>query len=132
MLTKHGATIGDLGFLNDEGLLTIVGRKNNMIISGGQNVYPEAVEKIMKDLPIVKEAVLLGIPDDHWGQKVIALIQWKEKSSGNLQRLKAHCRKHLAIYKRPRKYYSVEQLPYTATGKIARKEIETNWARWIK
>ncbi|MBO1001739.1 AMP-binding protein [Pseudogracilibacillus auburnensis] len=132
VLTKYGATIGDLGFLNEEGLLTIIGRKNNMIISGGQNIYPEEVEKILKDVPNVKEAVIIGMEDEHWGQKVIALIEWKEKSPDNLKRLKAHCRKNVAIYKRPRKYYSVTGLPYTPTGKIARNKIIANLTGWIQ
>lgn len=132
VLTPYGATIGDLGYLNEEGVLTIIGRKNNMIISGGQNIYPEEVEKILKDVPSVKEAVVIGITDNHWGQKVIALIEWKNNNSEHLKRLKAHCRKQLAIYKRPRKYYSVTALPYTETGKIARRQIEKNLTRWIQ
>lgn len=132
VLTKYGATIGDLGFLNEEGILTIVGRKNNMIITGGQNVYPEEVEKVMKDLPFVKEAVVIGISHLHWGEQVIALIEWQEENSDNLKRLKVHCREHLAIYKRPRKYYVVQNLPYTPTGKIARKEIVQHISRWTQ
>lgn len=131
VLTPYGATIGDLGFLNDEGALTIIGRQNNMIISGGQNIYPEEVEKIIKNIPSVKEAVVIGIKDVHWGQKIIALIEWKDSNPDNLKQLKAHCRKHLSIYKRPRKYYSVSNLPYTETGKIARSQIEKNLLRWI-
>ncbi|MEI3611484.1 AMP-binding protein [Pseudogracilibacillus sp. SO30301A] len=131
VLTKHGATIGDIGFINEAGLLTIVGRKNNMIISGAHNIYPEEIEKIMKDVPFVKEAVVIGVSDARWGQKVIALIQWKENGQHNLSLLKAHCRKNLAIYKRPRKYYIAETFPYTTTGKIARNEIEANISRWM-
>ncbi|WP_194165607.1 AMP-binding protein [Oceanobacillus sp. CFH 90083] len=131
VLTPYGASIGDLGFLNEEGILTIIGRKNNMMISGGQNIYPEEIEKIIKDVPNVKDAVVIGINDIHWGQKAVALIEWKQDSPGNLKQIKAHCRKQLAIYKRPQKYYEVNDLPYTKTGKIARSTIEKNLSRWI-
>ncbi|GIO22760.1 AMP-binding protein [Oceanobacillus sp. J11TS1] len=132
VLTQYGATIDDLGFLNEEGVLTIIGRKNNMIISGGQNIYPEEVEKIIKDFPDVKEVIVIGMDDEHWGQKVVALIEWKNSNPDNLKQLKAHCRKQLAIYKRPRKYYTVTDLPYTKTGKIARNTIEKNLTEWIQ
>lgn len=131
VLTPYGATIGDLGFLNEAGVLSLVGRKNNMIISGGQNIYPEEVEKTIKDVPHVKDAVVIGVHDQYWGQKVIALIEWKNNKPEMIKQLKAHCRKHLAIYKRPRKYYSVQGLPYTKTGKIARSSIEKNLSRWM-
>lgn len=132
VLTKHGANIGDLGFMNDEGLLTIVGREKNMIISGGQNVYPEEVELVIKQSNDVKDVIVLGIDDTHWGQKIIAFIQWKNENLDHIKQLRNHCKTHLSIYKRPRKYYTVKEFPYTRTGKIARKEIETNMTRWIR
>lgn len=132
VLTQHGANIGDLGSMNEEGILTIVGRKENMIITGGLNVYPEEIENVIKQSNDVKDVVVLGIDNAHWGQKVIAIIQWKEKDTTAYKKIRRHCKSHLSIYKRPRKYYMVEEFPYTSTGKIARQEIESNIARWIK
>lgn len=132
VLTKYGANIGDLGFMNDEGVLTIVGREKNMMISGGQNVYPEEVELVIKQSNYVKDVIVLGINDPHWGQKIIAFIQWKNENLANIKQLRNHCKTYLSIYKRPRKYYTVKEFPYTQTGKIARNEIETNMTRWIR
>src|SRR5699024_12274126 len=80
VLTDFGANMEDLGWMNDEGGLTIVGREKNMMISGGLNVFPEEIEKVMTEKDTVKEAIVIGIQDEYWGQKVIALIQWKGKA----------------------------------------------------
>src|SRR5699024_8519457 len=103
VLTKYGATVGDLGFLGDEGILTIVGRDKNMLISGGLNVYPEEVEKVIKEIEAVKEVIVVGIADEYWGQKVVALIKWKHKEQ--LDKIKSHCKAHLATYKCPKEFY---------------------------
>src|SRR5699024_743425 len=104
----------------------------NMMISGGQNVYPEEVELVIKQSNYVKDVIVLGINDPHWGQKIIAFIQWKNENLANIKQLRNHCKTYLSIYKRPRKYYTVKEFPYTRTGKIARNEIETNMTRWIR
>jgi len=128
VLTNYGATVGDLGFLNDEGILTIVGRKKHMLISGGLNVYPEEVEKVIKEIEAVKEVMVVGLADDYWGQKLVALIKWKHQAQSD--RLRSHCKAQLATYKRPKEFYEVDRFPYTPTGKIARKEVEVNIERY--
>lgn len=125
-LTKYGAFIGDVGFLNELGALTIVGRKNNLMITGGHNVYPEEVEQVIKQSPAVKEAVVVGLADQHWGERIVALIEWKDECHPNLASVKNLCKKHLSIYKRPRKYIPVATFPYTHTNKIARQQILDN------
>lgn len=134
VLTKNGVNIGDVGFLNKDGALTIVGRAKHMIIRGGQNVYPEEVEKTIKELNDVDEVVVVGIEDDKWGQTIVALIAWKQGVLENetLAKVKQHVKKHLSPYKRPRHYYSVTEFPYTKTGKVARSEIEANITRWVR
>src|SRR5690625_5689598 len=89
VLTQHGANIGDLGSMNEEGILTIVGRKENMIITGGLNVYPEEIENVIKQSNDVKDVVVLGIDNAHWGQKVIAIIQWKEKDTTAYKKIRS-------------------------------------------
>lgn len=128
VLTKYGASVGDLGFMNDEGVLTVIGRKKHMLISGGLNVYPEEVEKMIKAIEEVREVMVVGIADDYWGQKVVALIKWRHQAQ--LERLKSHCKAQLATYKQPKEFYEVDRFPYTSTGKIARKEVEVNIARY--
>ncbi len=125
-LTEYGAFIGDVGFLNELGALTIVGRKNNLIITGGHNVYPEEVEQVIKQSPAVKEAVVVGLEDQHWGERIVAFIEWKDECNPNLASVKNLCKTHLSIYKRPRKYIPVATFPYTHTNKIARQKIIDN------
>jgi long-chain acyl-CoA synthetase len=116
------ATVGDLAFRDEEGYITLVGRKKNMIISGGLNIYPEEVEAFLRKHPDVYEAAVIGVKDEYWGEKLVALIQWKEGAIGSVTDLKEYCRKHLASYKCPREFYEVTQLPLTSSGKIAREK----------
>lgn len=121
VVTEYGVSVGDVGYLNDAGYLFIVGRKKNMIISGGQNVYPEEIEKVLLALPSVKELAVLGIPHDYWGEQIVAMLSWKEGEGDSLRSLRLYSREHLAIYKRPQRWIVVESFPYTATGKIDRQ-----------
>lgn len=130
-LTKDGAFIGDIGYVNSVGALTVVGRKNNMMIIGGQNVYPEEVERIIKMSNSVKEAIIIGIEDIHWGERMVAFIEWKDGKNHELKRVKSLCKKYLSVYKRPRNYYTVTSFPYTNTGKIARQQIKENIEEWM-
>src|SRR5699024_10692197 len=123
VITPYGATVGDIGFLNEQGVLTIVGRENNMVITGGLNVYPEDIEK-------VKEAVVVGIEDEYWEQKLIAFVQWKKPLP--IEQLKDYCKKQLSNYKIPKQFYEVDEIPYTSSGKVARKEINQQIVRRLK
>jgi long-chain acyl-CoA synthetase len=116
------ATVGDLAFWDEEGYITLVGRKKNMIISGGLNIYPEEVEAHIRKHPDVHEAAVIGVKDQYWGEKLVALIQWKEGAGRSVADLKDYCRKHLASYKCPREFYEVTQMPLTSSGKIAREK----------
>ncbi|WP_077328795.1 AMP-binding protein [Virgibacillus siamensis] len=127
VLTRYGASVGDLGFLNDKGTLSIIGREKNMLISGGLNVYPEEVEKVIKEADAIQEAVVVGCKDDYWGQKIIALIQWKEHNQAF--DLTLHCKSHLATYKIPKEFHHVTTFPYTSSGKIDRKEVQKSIVR---
>lgn len=132
VLTAHGATIGDLGYLDESNYLTVVGRKDNMLIVGGQNVFPEEIEHILKFSTNVQDAVIIGKKDAYWGSKLIAIVQIKEEYDGAIKQLKSLCKIHLPIYKRPRRYIVTASLPYTKTGKIARMKIKENLSRWFK
>ena len=96
------------------------------MITGGHNVYPEEVEQVIKQSPAVKEAVVVGLADQHWGERIVALIEWKDGCNPNLASVKKLCKTHLSIYKRPRKYIPVATFPYTHTNKIARQKIIDN------
>lgn len=125
VLTRSGAKIGDLGYFDENGLLTIIGRKKNMIITGGLNVYPEEVEAVMKEVNEVEEAVVIGIRDEYWGEKVIAFVQWKKGAKEqDLSTIQAHCKQRLTSFKCPKQFFTLKEIPYTSTGKIARKQLE--------
>ncbi|OLO27587.1 4-chlorobenzoate--CoA ligase [Alkalihalophilus pseudofirmus] len=115
---------GDLGFIDEDGDLTVIGRADDMIISGGENIYPELIEKILVEHPKVEEAVIVGEDDERWGQSVVAYIVPTDQSL-SFQELDRFCKyhNHLSSNQRPRRYVFIEMLPRSATGKILRKEL---------
>lgn len=110
--------IGDLGTWDEDEYVTIVGRKNDMIISGGENIHPVQVEEVLNEHPGVADSVVVGAPDEKWGELVVAYVVKKDQSV-TAQDLNRHCMRHpmLARYKRPRYYRFVDSIPLTATGK---------------
>lgn len=118
------ATVGDLAFMDEDGYYTIVGRKHNMIISGGLNVYPEEVENVIVQFSGIMEAAVIGLPDSYWGEKVIAVVSVKENSPMHEDRLLNYCKKFLPNYKCPKQLVVVKEFPYTSSGKIARSELK--------
>lgn len=114
---------GDLGKRDKDGYFYIVGRKKELIISGGENIYPLEIEHVLHDHPAVNENAVVGIPDEKWGEIVVAVISLKPSYSIHENELKNYCRKMLAGYKIPRKIYFIEKLPKNAAGKIDKKKI---------
>ena len=110
---------GDLATWDESGYVTIVGRKDDMIISGGENVHPVQVEEVLNEHPLVRESLVVGAPDEHWGEVVVAYVVPAAESLTAAECDK-HCRAHpmLANFKRPRGYKFVNSLPRTATGKL--------------
>jgi long-chain acyl-CoA synthetase len=112
-------TVGDLGRLDDEGYLYLDGRREDLIISGGVNVYPVEVETALRDHPGVRDVSVFGVADEQWGQRVCAAVVG-DASHDDLRRL---AQERLAPAKRPKDYYRLEELPHTATGKVRRLEL---------
>ncbi|MDI2029577.1 AMP-binding protein [Saccharopolyspora sp. TS4A08] len=110
--------IGDLATWDSQEYVTIVGRKDDMIVSGGENVHPVQVEEVLNEHPGIEDSVVVGIPHERWGQLVVAYVV-PSRSGLSAAECEQHCREHpmLAGYKRPRGYRFVEALPMTATGK---------------
>lgn len=117
------ATVGDLAYLDTEGYITLVGRQNNMIISGGLNIYPEEIEKVLFNLTAIEEISIIGLNDRYWGEKVIAVIKWKDGKKLSNHQLKQYCWEKLASYKCPQLFLEVKNFTYTTSGKIARNEV---------
>ena len=114
---------GDLGYLDADGDLFLVQRRSDLIVSGGENVYPAEVEAALRQHPQVVEACVVGLPDVEWGQRVVAMVQVVEDTAVSAQALITFCRDHLAGYKLPRQIELVTELPLTASGKIGRKQV---------
>ncbi len=110
--------IGDLATWDAEEYVTIVGRKDDMIITGGENVHPVQVEEVLNGLDGVLDSCVVGVPDETWGEQVVAYVR-RADDSVTAAACDDHCRNHpmLAHYKRPRAYRFVDELPMTATGK---------------
>lgn len=119
MLSEGWVHSGDLGVQDADGYVTLAGRKKHMIIRGGENVYPAEVEAILLQAPGVRDGVILGLPDDRWGETVIAVVT-TTGSDRDGDAVIAHCRRHLASYKCPERVIFHDALPYNAAGKILR------------
>ncbi|MCG7337556.1 AMP-binding protein [Sporosarcina sp. ACRSM] len=113
-------TVDDMGYLDENGFLYVIGREKNMILSGGVNLFPEEIEAVLLQHPAVKEVAVVGLEDSYWGQIPIALI----KGSAPKKELKRLCREKLSAYKIPRKWFFIDELPYTTSGKIARSQVQ--------
>ncbi len=115
---------GDLATVDEDGYIFITDRKDFMIISGGENVYPREVEDIIYQHPAVKEVCVVGIPDDRWGEAVKALLVHKEGVPVTEDEIIKFCKQHMAGYKSPKSVEFVSELPKDPVGKILRKEIK--------
>jgi acyl-CoA synthetase (AMP-forming)/AMP-acid ligase II len=112
---------GDLGYVDDDGFVFLVDRKNDMIISGGSNVYPREIEDVLNDHPAVREAAVVGIPDDTWGEIVHAVVACRSEVTE--QELIDFVAGRAAKYKRPRSIAVWPELPKSPAGKILRREV---------
>jgi acyl-CoA synthetase (AMP-forming)/AMP-acid ligase II len=112
---------GDIGRMDENGLISLVDRKKNMVISGGENIYCAEIERVLADHPAVAEAIAFGEPDLRLGERLVAVIILRPGAEANEDAIKAHAQGRLAIYKVPREiHFSRDPLPRTATGKVAR------------
>jgi fatty-acyl-CoA synthase len=114
---------GDVGYFDEDGLLYVSGRDDEMIVSGGENVFPAEVEDLISGHPEVVEATALGIDDDQWGQRLRAFVVKVEGATLDEDTVKAYVKDHLARYKVPREVIFLEELPRNPTGKILKREL---------
>ncbi|HEU18110.1 MAG TPA: long-chain fatty acid--CoA ligase [Deltaproteobacteria bacterium] len=114
---------GDIGFLDDEGYLTIVDRKKDVIVASGYNIYPKEVDEVLFEHPKVMEACTIGVPDEYRGETVKSFIVPKSGESIEKDELIKFCREKLAAYKVPRIIEFIDSLPKSAVGKVLRREL---------
>ena len=114
---------GDVGRWDENGYLYIVDRKKDMILTGGENVYPREVEEVLYEHPSVLEVAVVGASDPTWGEKVVAVICRREGFDASPEELIAFCRERIASYKKPRHVVFIDTLPKNASGKVLKREL---------
>lgn len=114
---------GDIGRWDDEGFLYVVDRKKDIIVTGGENVASREVENALHDHPAVREVAVVGVPDEHWGEAVCAVVVTREGSSLDAGELVELSKTRLAGFKKPRHVLFVEELPKNASGKVLKREL---------
>jgi fatty-acyl-CoA synthase len=114
---------GDVGYFDEGGRLFVEGRDDDMIVSGGENVFPEEVEDCLNTHPAVLEAAVVGVPDEEFGQRLRAAVTLNPGAKADADELSAHVKGQLARYKVPREILFLDELPRNATGKIVRRQV---------
>lgn len=114
---------GDLGMQDERGALFIVDRLKDMIISGGENIYPAEIEHLIAEHPSVRCVAVVGSPHEKWGEVPVAIIEPRDGHSLNMEELRDFCRDGLAGYKVPRHWFETTSIEHTAQGKVARQEL---------
>jgi fatty-acyl-CoA synthase len=120
---------GDAGTMDDEGYIYVQDRVKDMIVSGGENVYPRMVEDVLFQHPAIADAAVIGVPDQQWGEAVKAVVVLREGTSATEEEIIEFCRDKLGGFERPRSVDFVSRLPRNATGKVVKRELrEPHWA----
>ncbi len=114
---------GDLGYLDDEGYLHLAGRAQEMIISGGMNIYPPEIESVLMEHPDIRDCAVVGTTDETWGQIVKAFIAPSGNARPTLGDVQRHCKEQLADFKKPRQIEIVAEIPRNAGGKVVKSEL---------
>jgi bile acid-coenzyme A ligase len=119
------SSLGDLGWLDEDGYLFLADRRTDMIISGGANVYPAEVEAALSEHDHIVDVAVIGVPDPEWGSRVHAIVQLRPgEGAPTSEDLRDHCRQRLAAYKVPKTFEFTELLPRSAAGKLRRSSLE--------
>jgi fatty-acyl-CoA synthase len=127
----QACTVGDMAIRDEDGFIRLVDRKKNMIISGGENIYPSEVEAVLGAAPQVRDVAVIGLPDDKWGEAVHAVVVLHEGETPNQQDLIQWCNGRIAGYKRPRSISFIDEadMPRTATGKVLHRVLRDTVGR---
>jgi long-chain acyl-CoA synthetase len=122
-------TVGDIGYLDEDGFLFIVDRKADMVISGGVNIYPAEVEAVLYRHPDIVDVAVIGVPDEKMGEQVKAVVEPRRGARLAATEVIEFCRSHIAHYKCPRSVEFVTSLPRDPNGKVRKRELrERYWA----
>jgi acyl-CoA synthetase (AMP-forming)/AMP-acid ligase II len=121
--TPEGVRLADVGALDDDGRLTLLGRRSDMVVTGGENVFPTEIEAVLATHPDVAEVVVFGVPDPIWGERVEAAIVTRDSASPTVVGLREFARGRLAPYKLPRSVRVLDRIPLTPNNKPDRRAL---------
>lgn len=122
--SRHGLlSTGDLGYLDADGLLHVAGREDDMIVSGGENVFPAEIENLLADVPQVREVAVVGVPDAEYGQRLAAYLVLRDGATLDAEAVREHVRRHRARFCVPRDVVFLDALPRNATGKVVPRDL---------
>lgn len=116
---------GDIVKMDSEGYFYVVDRKKDMYISGGENVYPAEVERVIRQLPFIREVAVVGVPDEKWGEvgKAFLVFDTEKAESLSVDQVQSHCKRHLAKYKIPKYFERISEIPKSDSGKMLKREL---------
>jgi fatty-acyl-CoA synthase len=120
---------GDLGTLDERGYLKIEGRLKDMVIRGGENIYPREIEAVLFEHPAVADVAVVGVPDDKWGEQLCAFIRLAGDETPSQQELRSYVRDHLAPYKTPQYWEFISEFPLTPSGKVQKFVLREQWIK---
>lgn len=118
----------DMGYIDEDGYVYLVGRKDDIIIRGGENIAPAEIEAVLHAHPAVDEAAIIGAPDEDWGQKIVAFVALKPGASANGDDIGEFCKSRLASFKKPQEINFLDELPKNPLGKVLKKELKAEYA----
>ncbi|MDP7252125.1 MAG: AMP-binding protein, partial [Planctomycetota bacterium] len=118
---------GDMGYMDELGYVFIMDRSKDMIISGGENIYPREIEEVIVQHPAVREVAVIGVPDPAWGEAIKAVVSLVPGEEVTEEQLIDFCRDHIASYKKPKSVDFVNEIPKNNNGKIVKKELREKY-----
>jgi long-chain acyl-CoA synthetase len=120
-------SVGDMGYMDDDDYIFITDRKSDMVISGGVNIYPREIEDCLYEHPEIVDCAVFGVPDDKWGESLVAVVQRTVGSALDAASVVGWVREHLADYKRPRTVEFVDELPRDPNGKVVKRKLRADY-----
>ena len=122
-----------MGYLDEEGFLFIMDRSKDMIISGGENIYPREIEEVLIRHPAVREVSVIGVPDEKWGEAIKGIVALNPGSKVTEEELIDFCKRNIASYKKPKSIDFIQELPKNNYGKILKREIRAKyWENYVR
>lgn len=118
----------DMGYIDEDGYVYLVGRKDDIIIRGGENIAPAEIEAVLHAHPAVDEAAIIGAPDEDWGQKIVAFVALKPGQTAGADDIGEFCKSRLASFKKPQEINFLDELPKNPLGKVLKKELKAQYA----